>query len=85
MRKLLLILIKGYRLIISPWLGNHCRFTPTCSEYALMAVERHGALKGSWLAVRRLGSCHPWHTGGHDPVPEQISANKQPSVKHTHG
>ena len=85
MRKLLLILIKGYRLVISPWLGNHCRFTPTCSEYAFTAVERYGALKGGWLAVRRLGCCHPWHAGGHDPVPDQIHSTKQQSAKHTHG
>ncbi len=84
MRKLLIMLIKGYRLIASPWLGNHCRFTPTCSEYALMAIERHGALKGAWLAICRLGSCHPWHAGGHDPVPEQTS-HKHQSAKHTHG
>jgi putative membrane protein insertion efficiency factor len=87
MRILLLLLIKGYRLLVSPWLGNHCRFTPTCSEYAITAVERFGALRGSWLAIRRIGCCHPWHAGGLDPVPDTASeqlTKKQPS-EHTHG
>jgi len=87
MRTLLLILIKGYRLLISPWLGNHCRFTPTCSQYAATAIERHGAIRGSWLALRRLGCCHPWHAGGFDPVPEQTcqSTHEKHAPKHTHG
>jgi hypothetical protein len=66
---LLIGLIRGYQLLLSPFIGNQCRFTPTCSHYALEAVEKHGALKGSWLAMRRVGRCHPWHPGGHDPVP----------------
>lgn len=69
MRTLVLILIKGYRLLVSPWLGNHCRFTPSCSQYAITAIERFGLLRGGWLALRRIGSCHPWHEGGIDPVP----------------
>ncbi|MDT8386756.1 MAG: membrane protein insertion efficiency factor YidD [Thiogranum sp.] len=69
MRTLVLILIKGYRLLVSPWLGNHCRFTPSCSQYAITAIERFGLLRGGWLALRRIGSCHPWHEGGVDPVP----------------
>ena len=66
---LVLLLIRGYRLLISPLLGRHCRFHPSCSEYALEALQRHGLWKGSRLALRRIGSCHPWHAGGFDPVP----------------
>ncbi len=62
-------LVKLYRFAISPMLGNNCRFEPSCSEYAEQALHRHGAGKGLWLAVRRLGRCHPWHRGGYDPVP----------------
>jgi putative membrane protein insertion efficiency factor len=64
-----LLLIRTYQLIASPLLGNRCRFHPSCSDYAIEALRRHGLLKGSWLAVRRIGSCHPWHAGGFDPVP----------------
>jgi len=62
-------LIRGYQYSMSPWLGNNCRFTPSCSEYANVAIGRYGALQGSWLALRRLARCHPWCEGGHDPVP----------------
>jgi putative membrane protein insertion efficiency factor len=62
-------LIRGYQLAISPWLGRNCRFYPSCSQYTLEAIERHGALKGLWLGVRRVSRCHPFHPGGHDPVP----------------
>ena len=62
--------IKGYRLIFSPWVGRSCRFDPTCSAYALIALERHGALKGSWLKVRRILRCHPWGAHGVDDVPD---------------
>lgn len=65
----LIWLVRGYRLAISPFLPPSCRFYPTCSCYAIEALQRHGALKGSWLALRRIGRCHPWHPGGHDPVP----------------
>lgn len=70
-RQILIGLVRGYRLLLSPWLGSHCRFAPTCSAYALEALQRHGAGRGSWLAARRLVRCHPWCQGGHDPVPEQ--------------
>jgi hypothetical protein len=66
---LLIWLLKGYRLVISPLYGNVCRYYPSCSAYALRAVEVHGAVKGSWLAARRLLRCHPWALGGYDPVP----------------
>jgi putative membrane protein insertion efficiency factor len=71
MRPLLLAVIRGYRYLLSPWWGRHCRFTPTCSEFAIEAIERHGSLRGSWLATRRIACCHPWHRGGFDPVPEK--------------
>jgi hypothetical protein len=69
MARILLALIRGYRYLLKPWWGNHCRFTPTCSEYAMDAIHRHGALGGSWLAFRRILRCHPWQPGGFDPVP----------------
>ncbi len=71
MRKLVLFLISAYRYIISPFLGNNCRFYPSCSEYAETAVNRFGLFRGSWLALIRLSHCHPWHAGGLDPVPEK--------------
>ncbi|MGH8496002.1 MAG: membrane protein insertion efficiency factor YidD [Gammaproteobacteria bacterium] len=67
----LIIVIRGYRWLLSPLLGRSCRFHPTCSRYAETAIERFGALRGSWLALRRIGRCHPWHEGGYDPVPER--------------
>jgi len=86
MRTLVLILIKAYRLVLSPWLGNHCRFTPSCSQYSITAIERFGLRRGGWLALRRIGSCHPWHSGGLDPVPERHCHHSTPhSPKHTHG
>jgi putative membrane protein insertion efficiency factor len=69
---LLIRCVKAYRLLLSPWLGSACRFEPTCSLYALAALERHGGLAGSYLMLKRLARCHPWCQGGHDPVPEQF-------------
>jgi len=69
MARLLQLLIRAYQLLLSPFLGGHCRFTPTCSHYAYQAIERHGALRGSWLAIKRIGRCHPFCDGGYDPVP----------------
>jgi uncharacterized protein len=69
MRALFTALIRLYQWTLSPLLGPKCRFHPSCSQYALEAVERFGILQGSWLTVRRLGRCHPWHPGGIDPVP----------------
>ena len=68
-RWLLIAPIRFYRYFISPWLGYNCRYTPTCSAYAIQAIETHGALCGSWYALRRILRCHPWCNGGHDPVP----------------
>jgi uncharacterized protein len=69
MKRVLLVLIRAYRLALSPLLGASCRFYPTCSSYALEAIDTHGAVRGSWLAVKRVLKCHPWHPGGIDPVP----------------
>jgi putative membrane protein insertion efficiency factor len=69
LRSLLLLILRGYKRFISPLLPPACRFEPTCSVYAMGAISKHGALKGSWLAFRRLMRCHPFHPGGFDPVP----------------
>ena len=65
----LLLLVKGYRYAISPFLGANCRFQPTCSEYAETALRRHGGFRGGWLVLKRIGRCHPWGGSGYDPVP----------------
>jgi putative membrane protein insertion efficiency factor len=65
----LIQLVRLYRLAISPWLGANCRFDPTCSSYAIEALQAYGILKGTWLAMRRIGRCHPWGGSGYDPVP----------------
>ncbi|MBW7901886.1 MAG: membrane protein insertion efficiency factor YidD [Rhodocyclaceae bacterium] len=69
MKKLLLLLIRFYQYAISPLLGRNCRFYPSCSEYTAEAVQKHGVWKGAWLGAKRIARCHPWHPGGHDPVP----------------
>lgn len=69
MKSLLIVVIKAYQYAISPLLGAHCRFHPSCSAYAREALERHGVMNGAWLVVRRLARCHPWSPGGYDPVP----------------
>ncbi len=68
-RRVLVLVIRGYQKVISPALPPSCRFYPSCSQYAIEAIARHGALRGSWLAARRLARCHPFHPGGVDPVP----------------
>ena len=68
-RKVLIALVRFYRAAVSPWTPSACRYTPTCSAYALEALERHGAVRGGWLAVRRIARCHPWGGRGWDPVP----------------
>jgi putative membrane protein insertion efficiency factor len=75
----LTLLVRGYQLLISPLLGPRCRFYPSCSAYALEALRRHGALRGSWLAVRRLARCHPWNPGGVDHVPPAVPAADAPA------
>jgi hypothetical protein len=71
-RAILVALVRGYTLLISPWLGPSCRFTPTCSAYSVQALERHGAAGGTYLTLARLVRCHPLCDGGHDPVPERL-------------
>ena len=66
---LLLVLVRAYQILLSPWLGGRCRHQPSCSEYALQALRTHGAWRGAWLTVRRLSRCHPWGSWGYDPVP----------------
>ena len=70
--RVMVALITGYRRFVSPLLAPRCRFAPSCSAYALEAVREHGALRGAWLAVRRVGRCHPFHPGGFDPVPPAL-------------
>ncbi|ODS91421.1 MAG: membrane protein insertion efficiency factor YidD [Comamonas sp. SCN 65-56] len=72
MRRLLMALVRGYQLLLSPWLGGSCRFEPTCSNYSLQALQQHGAAAGSYLTLRRIARCHPWCDGGHDPVPAEL-------------
>ena len=68
-RTVLKLLIRGYQLFVSPILGANCRYAPSCSRYAVEAIDSHGAVRGSWLAVKRIGRCHPWGGSGYDPVP----------------
>jgi putative membrane protein insertion efficiency factor len=70
MRQVLIFFLRVYRYVVSPFLGNNCRFYPSCSSYAETAIRRYGAWRGSGLALRRLSRCHPWHEGGVDPVPD---------------
>lgn len=82
MTTLLVLLVRAYQGIVSPWLAPRCRFYPSCSAYAVTALRRHGALRGSWLAARRLGRCHPWNPGGIDHVPgTQPRTVERPSLK----
>jgi putative membrane protein insertion efficiency factor len=75
MKRLLLLLLRAYQLGISPFLGQNCRFHPSCSQYAAEAIREHGALRGGMLATKRLCKCHPWHPGGLDPVPKKTREN----------
>ncbi len=70
MKRLLIMLVRGYQLLISPVLGSNCRYLPTCSAYTIEAMEKHGAFKGVWMGIKRVGRCHPFHEGGYDPVPD---------------
>ncbi|MGE5625508.1 MAG: membrane protein insertion efficiency factor YidD [Bacillota bacterium] len=77
MQRLLILVLRTYQLSLSPMLGTRCRFAPSCSQYAIEAIREHGVVKGVWLAARRVSRCHPFHPGGHDPVP--------PHAEHRHG
>ena len=78
--RLLALPVRAYQLLLSPLLGPNCRYYPTCSAYALEALASHGALRGTWLSVRRVCRCHPWHAGGYDPVPAPGGAASQPRI-----
>jgi uncharacterized protein len=69
MRFVLKIFIRAYQLVLSPLIGPSCRFYPSCSQYGIEAIDTHGALRGTWLTIKRISRCHPWHEGGFDPVP----------------
>ena len=75
-RRVAIRLVRGYQLLLSPLLGNSCRFQPTCSRYCIEAIERHGVWRGCWLTLRRIGRCHPWGGSGYDPVPESRAAGE---------
>ncbi|MDH5368768.1 MAG: membrane protein insertion efficiency factor YidD [Gammaproteobacteria bacterium] len=81
MRKIISGIIGFYRYVISPMLGPRCRFTPTCSEYSQTAVMRFGVIKGGWISIKRIVSCHPWGKSGYDPVPEKETDLKKESDK----
>jgi uncharacterized protein len=74
MRSIVIFMIRAYQVLLSPFLGNNCRFNPTCSEYAIEAIRTQGLVRGLWLATRRIGRCHPWGGAGHDPVPPRRPA-----------
>jgi uncharacterized protein len=80
-KKVLLFLIRCYQRGISPLLGSHCRFLPTCSAYTYEAIGKHGAFKGIFLGIKRILKCHPFHPGGHDPVPEKIGKKRKKRKK----
>ena len=78
--RFLRLFVRGYQLLLSPLLPRACRYQPSCSHYALAALERHGALRGGALALKRIASCHPWSAGGYDPVPEPARARRPGQV-----
>jgi putative membrane protein insertion efficiency factor len=80
MARLLLLSIRCYQIILSPIMGRQCRYLPTCSDYAREAIAQHGSLRGAWLAIRRIGRCHPWGGAGYDPVPDKSPVNADRSV-----
>jgi len=79
MNRLLVWLLRGYQLLVSPMLGQNCRFYPSCSHYAIEALQVHGSARGAWLAARRLCRCHPWNDGGVDPVPPAAASSAAPA------
>lgn len=84
MRSVVILFIRLYQIVISPFFGNVCRFEPSCSRYAIAVIGHFGVLRGSWLALRRIGRCHPWHPGGYDPPPLG-AAHASRELEHGHG
>lgn len=82
MKHVLIALLRGYRAVVSPLYGQVCRYHPSCSAYALAAVQEYGALRGSWFATRRLARCHPWAAGGYDPVPPRAPRVPAGTTRH---
>ena len=82
--RLMIWMLKGYKLAISPWFGVACRYHPTCSAYAEEAIRLHGPVRGVWLGVRRMARCHPWGGSGYDPVPQSSSATHIHCAHHIH-
>ena len=82
---ILIVLVRGYQVLISPWLGSNCRHQPTCSAYTIEALREWGPLRGIWLGMRRIAKCHPWGTHGHDPVPLRPKKGKDGGAQETEG
>jgi len=82
MRKIFIGLIRFYQCAISPYLPPHCRYTPTCSTYAAEAISEFGVFRGGWMALRRIGRCHPWQKGGYDPLPEKAETSRKTKCNH---
>jgi len=81
LKQIFILLVKGYQFLISPLLGNNCRFYPSCSQYMIQAIERFGIIKGIYLGIKRLSKCHPWHEGGMDPIPPCHCENNKTEEK----
>lgn len=81
-KSVLIKLVRLYQLLLSPMLGNNCRFYPSCSHYCIESLEKHGPLSGSWLTLKRIGKCQPFHSGGYDPVPEPKLQSQDIRLKH---
>lgn len=81
MKRFMMTLVRGYQLLLSPILGNNCRYYPSCSEYTLEAMDKHGPWRGIWMGLKRVSRCHPFHEGGYDPVPDPPRCD-QPGCDH---
>jgi putative membrane protein insertion efficiency factor len=82
MKRVLIALVRGYQLLVSPFLGNNCRYYPSCSAYTIEAMEKWGPLRGIWMGIKRVSRCHPWHEGGVDPVPDPPHRDGRDDCRH---